>query len=119
DGWVFERRDVRGEVFDERLQTLVASRRQSILGECGFDGADLHGVRPGQARFESCNFARTNIDGWISACAEFVDCTFSGPIRNVTFHGKPWGHAAERIDPVRAANAFTGNAVNNADRMGA
>ena len=63
NGCVFERCDFRGELFDERLQTLFASRRQSIFRECRFDGADLHGVRPGQARFERCNFARTNIDG--------------------------------------------------------
>ena len=118
NGCIFERCDFRGELFDERLQTLFASRRQSIFRECRFDGADLHAVRPGQARFERCNFARANIDGWISACAEFVDCTFSGPIRNVTFHGKPWGHAAERIDPVRAANAFSGNDFTKADLMG-
>jgi hypothetical protein len=115
NGCVFERCDFRGELFDERLQTLFASRRQSIFRECRFDGADLTGVRPGQARFERCSFARTNIDGWLSACAEFVECTFSGPIRNVTFHGKPWGHAAERIDPVRATNAFVGNDFTDAD----
>lgn len=118
NGCVFERCDFRGELFDERLQTLFASRRQSIFRECRFDGADLSGIRPGQARFERCSFARTNIDGWLSACAEFVECTFSGPIRNVTFHGKPWGHAAERIDPVRATNAFSGNDFTDAELMG-
>lgn len=118
NGCTFERCDFRGELFDERLQTLFASRRQSIFRECRFDGADLRGVRPGQARFERCSFARANIDGWLSACAEFVECNFSGPIRNVTFHGKPWGHAAERIDPARATNAFRGNDFTNADLVG-
>jgi hypothetical protein len=118
NGCIFERCDFRGELFDERLQTLFASRRQSVFRECRFDGADLRGVRPGQARFERCSFAQTNIDGWLSACAEFVECRFSGPIRNVTFHGKPWGHAAERIDPVRGTNAFSRNDFTQADLKG-
>jgi hypothetical protein len=115
NGCVFERCDFRGELFDERLQTLFASRRQSIFRECRFDGADLRRVRPGQARFERCSFAAVQIDGWISACAEFIECTFSGTVRNVTFYGRPWGHAAERIDPARAANAFSGNDFTEAD----
>ena len=36
NGCVFERCDFRGELFDERLQTLFASRRQSIFRECRF-----------------------------------------------------------------------------------
>lgn len=118
NGCLFERCDFRGELFDERLQTLFASRRQSIFRECRFDGADLRAVRPGQARFENCSFAGTNIDGWVTACAEFVNCRFTGTFRNVTFHGKPWGHAADRIDPARATNAFTGNDFTEASLLG-
>ena len=118
NGCVFERCDFRGESFDERLQTLFASRRQSVFRECRFDGADLRGVRPGQARFERCSFAGANIDGWLSACAEFVECRFTGTFRNITFHGKPWGHAAERIDPVRTVNRFTGNDFTEAELVG-
>ena len=44
NGCTFERCDFRGELFDERLQTLFASRRQSIFRECRFDGADLRFV---------------------------------------------------------------------------
>ncbi|TMG55518.1 MAG: pentapeptide repeat-containing protein [Chloroflexi bacterium] len=119
NGCVFERCDFRGEHFDERLQTLFASRRQSVFRECRFEGADLRFVRPGQARFERCSFAGANIDGWVSACAEFLDCRFTGPIRNVTFHGKPWGHAAERIDPARSVNAFSGNDFTEAELISA
>lgn len=118
NGCTFERCDFRGELFDERLQTLFASRRQSTFRECRFDGADLRFVRPGQARFERCSFARSNIDGWVSASAEFLECRFAGTFRNVTFHGKPWGHAAERIDPVRAVNTFKGNDFTEAELVG-
>jgi len=115
NGCTFERCDFRGELFDERLHTLFASRRQSTFRECRFEGADLRSVRPGQARFERCNFAGANIDGWISTTAEFIECRFAGTIRNVTFHGKPWGNAAERIDPARSTNTFKGNDFSEAD----
>jgi hypothetical protein len=118
NGCIFERCDFRGEQFDERLQTLFASRRQSTFRECRFDGTDLRFVRPGQARFERCSFANANIDGWVSACAEFIDCRFAGAIHGVTFHGKPWGHAAERLDPPRLVNAFSGNDFTEADLKG-
>jgi hypothetical protein len=59
----------RAQSFDERVQTLFASRRQGVFRECRLDNADLRGVRRGQARFERSNFAGANIDGWLSACA--------------------------------------------------
>ena len=118
NGCLFERCDFRGEIFDDRLQTLFASRRQSIFRECRFDGTDLRSVRPGQARFERCSFTKANLEGWVSATAEFIECRFAGPVRNVTFHGRPWGQFAERIDPARGANAFKGNDFTEADLLG-
>src|SRR5438445_10520580 len=71
NGCTFERCDFRGESFDERLQTLFASRRQSVFRECRFDGADLRGVRPGQARFEPWSFAGASIGGGMAFDREF------------------------------------------------
>jgi len=118
NGCLFERCDFRGQVFDERHEVVFASRRQSVFRACLFDGSDLRQVRPGQARFEACSFAQANLDGWVSACAEFIDCTFAGTIRGVTFHGKPWGHAAAQIDPARATNAFKGNDFSASELVG-
>jgi hypothetical protein len=115
NGCVFERCDFRSEAFGEQWQALFTSRRQSVFRECHFDGADLTGVRPGQARFERCTFADANLDGWLSACAEFIECRFSGRIRGVIFHGRPWGAAAQRLDPLRSVNAFSGNDFSAAD----
>ena len=117
-GCVFERCDFRGETFDERFEHIFAGRRQSIFRECRFDMADLHLAKPGQARFERCSFAQATLDGWVSACAEFIDCTFAGKIRGVTFHGKPWGHDASRVDPARSVNEFRGNDFSETELIG-
>src|SRR5205823_9052663 len=57
------------------------------------------------------------LDGWLSACAEFVDCRFSGRIRGVTFHGRTWGPGAQRLDPAHSLNALSGNDFTTADLM--
>ena len=89
-----------------------------MFRDCSFDGADLTGVRPGQARFEKCSFDGAKLDGWESFTAEFVDCRFAGRLRNVRFYGRPWGAGAERLDPARTVNAFTGNDFLGADLVG-
>lgn len=118
EGCTFEHCDFSGQTLDRRYQPLFSSRRQSIFRDCSFDGAELTGVRPGQARFERCSFADAKIDAWESFTAEFVDCTFAGRVHNVRFYGRPWGAHAEQLDPARKVNAFTGNDFRKADLMG-
>ncbi|HEU5287079.1 MAG TPA: pentapeptide repeat-containing protein [Candidatus Limnocylindria bacterium] len=118
EGCTFEHCDFSGQTLDRRYQPLFSSRRQSIFRDCSFDGADLTGVRPGQARFERCSFADAKIDAWESFTAEFVDCVFAGRVHNVRFYGRPWGAHAEQLDPARKVNAFTGNDFRKADLMG-
>ena len=118
EGCTFEHCDFSGQALDRRYQPLFSSRRQSVFRDCTFDGADLTGVRPGQARFEHCSFAEAKLDGWESFTAEFLDCTFKGRVHNVRFYGRPWGANAEHLDPLRKTNAFTGNDFRKADLMG-
>jgi len=118
EGCTFERCDFSGQSLDRRYQPLFSSRKQSIFRDCTFDSADLTGVRPGQARFERCTFDDAKIDAWESFTAEFVDCHFAGRLNNVRFYGRPWGSGAERIDPMRTTNAFTGNDFRKADLVG-
>ncbi len=118
EGCTFEHCDFGGQTLDRRYQPLFSSRRQSVFRDCRFDGADLTGVRPGQARFERCSFANARIDAWESFTAEFIDCTFAGRIVNARFYGRPWGSGAERLDPARKTNAFTGNDFHSADLVG-
>ncbi|HZP96040.1 MAG TPA: pentapeptide repeat-containing protein [Candidatus Limnocylindria bacterium] len=118
EGCTFEHCDFSGQTLDRRYQPLFSSRRQSIFRDCSFDGADLTGVRPGQARFERCSFDGARIDAWESFTAEFVDCRFAGRLVNVRFYGRPWGANAEHLDPDRTVNAFTGNDFRKADLVG-
>ena len=118
EGCTFEHCDFSGQTLDRRYQPLFSSRRQSVFRDCAFDGADLTAVRPGQARFERCTFDGAKIDSWESFTAEFVDCDFSGRVRNVRFYGRPWGNHADRLDPARKVNAFTGNDFRRADLDG-
>src|SRR5919204_173567 len=118
EGCTFERCDFSGQTLDRRYQPLFSSRKQSIFRDCTFDDADLTGVRPGQARFERCTFEDAKIDSWESFTAEFIDCRFAGRVVNARFYGRPWGSGADRIDPARATNAFTGNDFRKADLVG-
>ena len=118
EGCTFERCDFSHQALDRRYQPLFSSRRQSVFRDCSFDGADLTGVRPGQARFESCSFDGAKLDGWESFTAEFIDCRFAGIVHNVRFYGKPWGASAAKLDPARTVNAFTGNDFRKADLVG-
>jgi pentapeptide repeat protein len=119
EGCTFEHCDFSGQTLDRRYQPLFSSRRQSIFRDCKFDGADLTGVRPGQARFERCTFDNAKIDSWESFTAEFIDCRFAGRVVNVRFYGRPWGANADHLDPARKVNAFYGNDFRRADLVGA
>lgn len=112
---VVERRDFSGSVFGEPLLALLQRRPATVFRECRFDGADLRRAQPGQSRFESCSFEEARLDGWVAAAAEFVDCTFAGPLVGVTFHGKPWGRPAQGLDPARSINEFRGNDFRRAE----
>jgi hypothetical protein len=119
EGCVFEHCDFSGQTLDRRYQPLFSSRKQSIFRDCTFNNADLTAVRPGQARFERCTFIGAKIDAWESFTAEFIDCVFAGRLRNVRFYGRPWGTTADKLDPARTVNAFSGNDFRKADLIGA
>ena len=119
EGCTFERCDFSGQALDRRYQPLFSSRKQSVFRDCSFAGADLREVRPGQARFERCAFDNARIDAWESFTAEFIDCTFAGRVVNARFYGRPWGSGAERLDPMRTVNAFSGNDFRKAELVGA
>ncbi len=108
-GCTFVACDFREMVLDAKFQPLFGTRRQSVFRRCRFEGADLRAIDPGQSRFEECSFEHALLDGWGCGATEFVGCTFAGSLRGVRFYGRPWGAAAQRLDPPRTANAFHGN----------
>lgn len=81
---------------------------RSVFTRCTFDRADLRAMFSlWETRFESCSFAHARLERWRSECAEFVDCTFAGPMRNVVFYGRPRGVCGDGMS--RARNEFRGN----------
>lgn len=117
-GCVLEHCDFRDIVFDRRLLPLFQSRPRNVFRDCRFEGADLRRATPGQSRFERCSFTGARLDEWSVTTAEFVDCSFGGALVGVTFHGKPWGREAERLDPSRSVNEFRGNDFREAELVG-
>lgn len=89
---------------------------QSVYRDCRFDGADLRNFDPGVARFEHCSFVGARLDGWRATAGEFIDCEFSGPIRNVKFFGRPYGVLADHLQ--RTVNEFRGNDFRLAELVG-
>ena len=120
-GSTFERCDFSRAVLKEASFSLPP---RSVYRDCRFDRADLRQAQPGLARFERCTFERAKLDGWHGWHADFVDCRFSGRLRNIEF----W--AAPSQDPItprtperfreamrreRPPNEFRGNDFRAAD----
>ncbi len=74
---------------------------------CKFDRSRFKRVVAGQARFERCSFLNVDITDLFSHAAEFVDCTFSGVLRNSVFFGRVFGNHA--LYTSRKTNEFRGN----------
>lgn len=93
---------------------FLSSRIQTVYRECVFANADLAGVKPGTARFDACDFSHARIDGWRTLEAEFLNCSFAGPLRDVVFFGRPIG-TPPSIPLERDGNEFVGNDFRHAD----
>jgi len=91
----------------------LSSVPQSTYSDCRFDKADLRNIEPGAARFERCSFRGSKIDGWNATEAEFIDCTFTGRIKQARFWGQPYGVLADHLE--RTINEFHGNDFSGAD----
>ena len=88
--------------------SMSVGEPQSVWRRCTFHGGDLSAVLPGTARFENCTFDHTAIDGWLCRAAEFIECTFIGPLRQVTFGGTLLATTVTPPD-ARRVNEFRGN----------
>lgn len=77
---------------------------QCIYRDCNFDQADLRNFQPSDARFERCSFAGARLDGWRATSTEFIDCVFSGRIKEARFWGRPFDDHVKR-----PLNEFRGN----------
>lgn len=101
----------------ERLRTpkvcFGAGPTQSVYVECSFDHSRFKANAPGNARFERCTFRDVKIDYMIGQGLEFIDCVFTGQLKEVVF----WGSVG--MDQLvgaygRETNEFTGNDLSGA-----
>ena len=64
--------------------------RPSLFKNCTFVGVRLRlraGFSVGEARFEDCTFERCRFEEHFSFAADYVRCTFVGPIKTAVFFG--------------------------------
>lgn len=76
--------------------------------DCTFDGARINGPLMGWARFERCEFTNVRLYKWLSHSVSFVDCTFSGVLREMVFFGSDEDES----------NDFHGNDFSRCDLLG-
>lgn len=91
-----------------------AGPTQSVYVECSFDHSRFKANAPGNARFERCTFRDVKIDYMIGQGLEFIDCIFTGRIKDVVF----WGSVGMDLLVKaygRVTNEFTGNDLSGAD----
>ena len=61
--------------------------RQTEFIDCTFDRSRLPPVAFGMVRFERCSFRDVHLKRWICREVDFVDCVFSGDLREFTVAG--------------------------------
>lgn len=89
-----------------------SGRDTSVFVECDFEGARLDGVGV-YCRFERCSFRNVDLSHWICIAAEFIDCTFTGRLRQGVFNGTI--PSQFQADAGREHNEFHGNDFSGMD----
>jgi hypothetical protein len=89
--------------------------RPSTYSHCRFEGVRFRlraGFSVGRARFEDCTFRQCRFEEHFSFCADYVRCTFEGPIRTAVFYGRaPDGHDCDGKLNEIVSNDFTGASI--------
>jgi len=86
---------------------FASGKKPTRYSRCKFDGSRIQYVHAGLARFESCSFLNVDITRLFTHAAEFVDCVFSGVLRESVFFGRVFENYRE--DTRRVVNEFSGN----------
>ena len=100
-----------------RLHGTFGLLRQTRFTDCRFDRARLSLIEPGQARFDGCRFADSDMKRWAAEANEFVGCVFSGLVSEVNFWGRPPADWLDQLRPRREVNEFRGNDFRQAELM--
>lgn len=56
--------------------------------DCRFDKSHISAATPGRARFIRCSFRDVFVNKWLCTDVEFLDCTFSGQLSEMSFHAE-------------------------------
>ena len=94
-------------------ETTGGGKTQSRYLDCNFDGLVLDWRGVGIARFERCSFRGVRIKKLQARAAEFVDCTFSGSLRESQFSRTVEQVVYGELD--RKTNDFHGNDFTDCD----
>jgi hypothetical protein len=68
-----------------QVEWLPFANGGSLFQRCSFAEARIADF--GRARFEGCNFANADLEGWFTWAADVVDCRFAGRVTGVVFSG--------------------------------
>jgi uncharacterized protein YjbI with pentapeptide repeats len=89
---------------------------RTVFTGCTFEQCDFRGEWFGGGRFEGCSFdlCRWNADTNVRT-AEFVDCTFTGPVSGLVFFGRVPRSLRGGLSGKRRVNVFRGNDFSGAE----
>lgn len=86
--------------------------------DCSFDGSWIKGFNPGRARFIRCSFRNVRLTNGACLDAEFVDCVFTGTLREINFNADLFGQDLGRDRNRYERNDFSGATLVNVAFMG-
>jgi len=88
-----------------------------VYRECVFEGVRFRvraGFLVGAARFERCTFIRCDFGEHRSFCADYLDCSFVGPVKGAVFYGQaPEGNHYDGKRNMFEGNDFTEAVLHN------
>ncbi|GAB3444385.1 hypothetical protein [Actinophytocola sediminis] len=95
-----------------------AGKVMSEYIDCSFDGSRIRALGPGRARFVRCSFRDVRLTKWICKDAEFIDCVFTGVLREINFNAELYGQDIGRDRNRYEGNDFSGATLINVAFMG-
>lgn len=84
-----------------------AGKKSTDYIDCSFDGSHIRALIPGRARFIRCSFRNVRLEKWLCNDAEFIDCVFTGTLREINFNRALDKEAHGQLG--RKENIYTGN----------
>lgn len=84
--------------------------------DCSFDGSKIKALNPGKVRFVRCSFRNVRLTKWICTEAEFIDCVFTGTLKEINFNAHLSEFGQKKLG--RVFNRYEGNDFTGAKLSG-